>query len=172
MDSENVRGSWATESWATNSQPPSRTSYPSPSLTTLSSQASSELEDEESTTVSQSPSPTSVPLPPALPNELAAPKPVHAIIHLKAELENILQCQRNIRNDYAYVHGKLHGVDYQFGPHRIRAVPSREVSRQRFTPVERHLGKDMVKLEARRKELVRKVKCSAFSVQSFVLISR
>lgn len=160
MESERARQSWATESLTTESRQSSasslsRASSPWPSQLRLSSHASSELGDYASSSGSIPLSPTSVPLPPVSPSELAPPEPVHAIVHLKAELEEILECQRKLRSDTRYVQSRLHGVDYRFGPHLISAAPVRRFPGS--STVEKELEKDAVSLEERRRVLVCKV---------------
>lgn len=145
-----------TESVSSSPASLSRASSPWPSQLRLSSQASSEYGDYASSTGSVPLSPTSIPLPPVSPSELAPPGPVHAIIHLKAELEEILECQRKLREDTRYVQSRLHGVDHRFGPHLIRAAPARRFFRP-SSMVEQVLEDDAVSLEERRRVLVCKV---------------
>lgn len=82
---------------------------------------------------------------------------MHPIIHLKAELEEILDYQRKLRNDSRYVQSRLYSAEYKFGPHLIRAAQTRDVPYP-WIPVERNLEEDAAELEARRRELVCEVR--------------
>lgn len=144
------------ESLASSPDSLSRASSPWLSQLELTSQTSSEYGDYASSTGSVPLSPTSIPLPPVSPSEVAPPEPVHAIVHIKAELEEILERQRKVREDPKHVQGTLHGVDYQFGSHLSKTASARRFS-QLNSMVEQDLEEDAVSLEERRRVLVRKV---------------